>query len=132
MMIESRPSLFWTYWNRNHPKLIVRKPSKDICGLCYQFHLGQRTTTSSSNIHIRNHPDNDDSSLQSGGGNEDNDDQDGALTEAHERDTQRIAIEIKQYIGDAASMRQLAQKVIKDAKTTTIRHKTRPARDQTS
>jgi hypothetical protein len=110
---------FWTYWNRNHPKLIVRKPSKDICGLCYQFHLGQRTTTSSSNIHIRNHPDNDDSSLQSGGGNEDNDDQDGALMEARERDTQRIAIEIKQHIDDAASMRQLTQKVIEDAKTAT-------------
>jgi hypothetical protein len=30
---------FWNYSKRNHPKLIVCKPGKDISGLCYQFHL---------------------------------------------------------------------------------------------
>ncbi len=53
----------------NHSKIIVRKPSKDICGLCYQFHLGDRTKALSSTPSTRNH----DSSIQS----EDDDDNDG-------------------------------------------------------
>ena len=107
---------FWSYWNRNHPKLIVRKPSKDICGLCYQFHLGQRKMTTSSSI-IQNYPDDDDSSLQSRDGNDD--DEEGTLMEARERETQKIANNIKNHIDDAASMRELSQKAIEDAKTAT-------------
>jgi hypothetical protein len=66
----------WGYWNHNHSKTIVRKPSKDICGLCYQFHLGDRTTTLSS---TPNNLDNDESSLQSDDDNKLDDDKDGSL-----------------------------------------------------
>jgi hypothetical protein len=33
---------FWNYWKPNHANIIVCKPSKDICGVCYQFHIGNR------------------------------------------------------------------------------------------
>jgi hypothetical protein len=95
-------------------KKIVRKPSKDICSLCYQFHLGNRTTTSTPN-----NQDNDESSLQSDGENEEDDYEDGALMEACERETQKIANEIKQHIEDVTSMRALWQKAIEEAKTAT-------------
>jgi hypothetical protein len=39
---------FLNYWTCNYPKLMVCKPSKDICGLCYPFHLVDRTVASSS------------------------------------------------------------------------------------
>jgi NAD-specific glutamate dehydrogenase len=107
---------FWGYWNCNHSKIIVRKQSKDICRLCYQFHLGDRTTASSS---TPNNLDNDESSLQSVGDSNKGNDEDGTLMEAHERETQKIANEIKQHIKDATSMRALCQKVIKDAEAAT-------------
>jgi hypothetical protein len=73
---------FWGYWSCNHSKIIVREPSKDICGLCYQFHLGDRMTTSSI---TPNNWDNDEPSLQSDDDNEDND-EDGTLMEASEQE----------------------------------------------
>jgi hypothetical protein len=106
---------YWGYWQQNHSTIIVRKPSKDMCGLCYQFHLGDRTTTPATN---RTPVDNDDSSLHSDDGNED-DDEDGRLMEEREQETQRIANEIKQHIKDATAMRGLCQTVIQDAKTAT-------------
>jgi hypothetical protein len=77
---------FWGYWNRNHSKTIVRKPSKDICGLCYQFHLGDRTTTSSS---TPNNLDNDESSLQSDDNNKEDNGEDGTLMEACEQENSK-------------------------------------------
>jgi hypothetical protein len=94
--------------------MVVRKPSKDICGLCYQFHLCDRTTTSTPN-----NLDDDESSLQSDDKNEGDNDKDGALMEARKRETQKIVNEIKQHIEDATSMRALCQKVIEEAKTAT-------------
>jgi hypothetical protein len=26
-------------WEEHYRNIVVRKPSKDICGVCYQFHL---------------------------------------------------------------------------------------------
>jgi hypothetical protein len=91
---------FWGYWRQNHSTIIVRKPSKDICGLCYQFHLGDRTTASSSTR-------NDDSSIQSDKDGNEDDDEDGILMLEHKRETQKVANEIKQHIKDATSMRAL-------------------------
>jgi hypothetical protein len=92
----------------------VRKPSKDICGLCYQFHLGDRTTTSTPN-----NLDNYESSLQFNDKNKEDDDEDGALMEAREGEMQKLANEIKQHIEDVTSMRALCQKAIEEAKTAT-------------
>jgi hypothetical protein len=108
---------FWNYWNRNHPKLIVRKPSKDICGLCYQFHLGARKT-------VADPPELDDdvdgSSLQnSDKETEEDDDEDGTLMEEREQETIKVAEEIKQHIEDASSMRALCRKAIEEAKKAT-------------
>ena len=58
---------FWGYWRHHHSKTIVRKPSEDICGLCYQFHLRDR-------MDARNNPENDD----------DDDDDDDASHEENE------------------------------------------------
>jgi hypothetical protein len=91
---------FWGYWNQNHSKIVIHKPSKDICGLCYQFHLGDRTTTAST----PNNLEDDESSLQS---DDKNKEEDGALMEALEREMQKIGNEIKQHIEDATSMRAL-------------------------
>jgi hypothetical protein len=91
----------------------VSKPSKDICGLCYQFHLGHRTGTCTWL-----NPDNDDdASLESD--NDNNDDEDGALMQARELETKRVVKEIKQHIEDAISMRALCQILMQGAKTAT-------------
>jgi hypothetical protein len=55
---------------------IVRKPSIDICGLCYQFHQGDRMTTLSS---TPNNLDKDESSLQSDDENKKDKDEEGAF-----------------------------------------------------
>jgi hypothetical protein len=42
-LVTEEPKQVWCrqsfnkYWSHNHPKLIVRKPSKDICSVCYKF-----------------------------------------------------------------------------------------------
>ena len=36
-----RATLF-NYWKEHHPKLIVRKPSRDICSICYKFNASYR------------------------------------------------------------------------------------------
>jgi hypothetical protein len=104
---------FWGYWRRHHSKIIVRKPSRDICGLCYQFHLGHRTgSRTRNNLDI-----DDDASIES---EDDNDvDEDGALMQARELETQRVVKEIKQHIEDAISMRALCQILMEAAKTAT-------------
>ena len=33
---------FRCYWAKEHPKLIIRRSSKDICGLCYKFEMEDR------------------------------------------------------------------------------------------
>jgi hypothetical protein len=107
---------FWGYWRQNHSKIIVPKPSKDICGLCYQFHLGDRTKALSSTPSTRN----DDSSIQSEDDDDnDGDDEDGILMLERERETQKVANDIKQHIEDATSMRALCRTVIEEAKTAT-------------
>jgi hypothetical protein len=112
-------SAFWNYWQREHTNIIVRKPSKDICGICYQFHIGNRKAAGKQ---CRNEDDSDDS--------EDEDDDEAIPTE-----TERLALErkriardletlatarmIKQHIEDSTSMRELCQKAMEDAKTAT-------------
>jgi hypothetical protein len=112
-------AFFWGYWRRNHSKIIVRKPSKDICGLCYQFHLGARSTALSPGTP---RTPNDDSSIHSDNDNDEadeDDDEDGTLMEERERETERIANAIKQHIEDATSMRALCRTAIEEAKTAT-------------
>jgi hypothetical protein len=109
---------FWNYWKRQHANIIVRKPSKDICGICYQFHIGNRKAKRAcSNDHL--HSD-----------DEDDDDSDAIPTdsERESREAERLAKDletlataqmIKQHIEDSTSMRELCQKVIEDAKKAT-------------
>ena len=33
---------FWNHWKEHCGNIVVRKPSRDIRGICYQFHLGNR------------------------------------------------------------------------------------------
>ena len=33
---------FLNFWKREHSNIIVCKPSKDMCGICYHFHMGNR------------------------------------------------------------------------------------------
>jgi hypothetical protein len=110
---------FWNYWNRHHSKIVVRKPSKDICGLCYQFHLGDRTTASSSTDVSDDSSLHHDSDDENENEKEDDNDIANALMEERERETQKIANKIKQHIEDATSMRVLCQKAIEEAKTAT-------------
>jgi hypothetical protein len=76
---------FWSYWSRNHSNLIVRKPSKDICGLCYQFHLGNRMASSTSTRNPKD-LDNEESSLQSADDNNETEaDENGTLMQEQEK-----------------------------------------------
>jgi hypothetical protein len=44
---------FLNFWKREHSNIIVRKPSRDICNICYQFHIGNRKASKqSSNDHL--------------------------------------------------------------------------------
>jgi hypothetical protein len=109
---------FWNYWTCNYPKLIVGKPSKDFCGLCYHFHLGDRTIASSSCT--QNNPDNDECSLQFNDNKDNNNNPDGTLIEGHEQETQKVAHQIKQHILDATLTRELCKEtVIEEAKSVT-------------
>jgi hypothetical protein len=51
---------FLNFWNGEHSNIIVRKPSKDICGICYQFHIGNRSKRSNDNRLDSDDEDNDD------------------------------------------------------------------------
>jgi hypothetical protein len=110
---ENGPRCSWAsflnFWKREHSNIIVRKPSKDICDICYAFHIGNRKASKRSS---------DDS---------DDEDDDTIPTESERlsRETRRVARDletlesaqmIKQHIEDSTSMRELCQKVIEDAK----------------
>ena len=36
---------FLDFWKKNYPKVIVRKPSRDICSQCYQFEQAHKSKT---------------------------------------------------------------------------------------
>jgi hypothetical protein len=94
--------------------IIVRKPSKDICGVCYQFHIGNRKASK--------HSSEDDSCSDDDDDDDDDDENDATDDDQHQRQDQEtldIAKMIKQHIEEAQSMRQLCQKVIEDAKRAT-------------
>ncbi len=107
---------FWNYWKRNHANIIVRKPSKDICGVCYQFHIGNRRAGEQG--------------IDNGLDSDDEDDNAAIPTEserlsleskriARDLETLETAKMIRQHIEDATSMRELCQKAIEDAKRST-------------
>jgi hypothetical protein len=112
-------SAFWCYWKRQHANIIVRKPSKDICGICYQFHIGNRKASRQC------------SDDPHSGSEDEDDDHDAIIPTESERlalektriardaETLKTAKMIKQHIEDSTSMRELCQKAIEDAKTAT-------------
>jgi hypothetical protein len=108
---------FWNYWEEHYGNIVVRKPSKDICGVCYQFHLGNRKAVAKTSdtdpvgaITNTSSTSDDD---------EANDDNDGTEGEREDLETLEVANKIKNHIEDATSMRELSQKAIEDAKTAT-------------
>jgi hypothetical protein len=127
-------AFFWGYWNCYYSKIVVRKPSKDICGLCYQFHLGNRAAQPSTPTVLVNDPysveldDNDDSSLIAADDNDEDDedkdkgnddDNEELMLEEREQEIHEKATIIKQHIEDATSMRELCRKVVEEAKAAT-------------
>jgi hypothetical protein len=103
---------FLTFWKREHSNIIVRKPSKDFCDICYAFHIGSRTASKRSSD---NSDDEDDNTIPS--------ESERLFREtrqiARDLETLETAQKIKQHIEDSTSMREVCQKVIEDAKTAT-------------
>jgi hypothetical protein len=99
------------YWAEHYGNIVVRIPSKDISGVCYQFHLGIRNTCPKTN----------DENLTSNDEMDDDDDHNGTVGEGEDLETLEIAKNIKQHIEGATSMRELSQKAIEDAKTAATR-----------
>jgi hypothetical protein len=98
--------------------IIVRKPNKDICGICHQCGIGNRKTGKRCS---NNDLDSDD---DDGNGNDEIPTKSKRLfheTQQIGRDLKALeaAKVIKQHIKYSTSMRALWQKVIKDAKTST-------------
>jgi hypothetical protein len=108
-------SAFWSYWKREHKNIVVRKPSKDICAICYQFHIGNRKASKQSGEDSDSDIEDDNAPIPTEGERL-------ALETkqiARDAETLETAKMIKQHIEDSTSMRELCQKAIEDSKYST-------------
>jgi hypothetical protein len=70
---------FWNYWKERYRNIVVRKPSRDICGICYEFCLGNKKAC--ARIAGRDNPNSDD---------HDSDDDDIDGTESEQQDIESL------------------------------------------
>jgi hypothetical protein len=70
---------FWNYWKEHYRNIVVRKPSRDICGICYEFCLGNKKAC--ARIAGRDNPNSDD---------HDSDDDDIDGTESEQQDIESL------------------------------------------
>jgi hypothetical protein len=106
---------FNNYWSQNHPKLIVRKPSKDICSVCYKFSLLYRRKVGKRRRQAADNGDGIDS-------DSDNDEDDTDDDDPDDDELEQAIITVGNHIEAARSMRELldflhaqAQKCTKDS-----------------
>ena len=91
---------FNNYWSYNHPKLIVRKPSKDICSVCYKFSLLYRRKIDRRRRQAADNDDNIDSDDDDDEDNSDDDDLD-------DDELEEAMVKVGRHIEEARSMREL-------------------------
>jgi hypothetical protein len=91
---------FNSYWSQNHPKLIVRKPSKDICSVCYKFSLLYRRKIDRRRRQAADNGNGMDSDSDDDEDDSDNDDPD-------DDELEQAMITVGDHIAEARSMREL-------------------------
>ena len=128
---------FYNYWKEHHPKLIVRKPSRDICSICYKFNASYRKkakkkrrkerTRRQNNLYesdedssdddlptplqlqdLMNHDDDDDD--DDSNDDNDNDDDDDEDSE-YNSDDEETFIKVGQHVREAKSMRDMFERL---------------------
>jgi hypothetical protein len=106
-------STFRAYWLNRYPKLVVRKPGADICGTCYKFQLATKNYSRIQNT-IR------DEDVCSSDSDEDNSCDDTEEPEGGRRkllqNRENDVLVLSEHIKEAQSMRDLADKLMADAK----------------
>jgi hypothetical protein len=99
---------FRDYWKRTYPKLIVRKQSADICGICYQFSIATKSFNQSQKAAYS------DSDSDSDGNNQQ------TLKAFQEREKEVLVL--ARHMEEAKSMRELAQELTTAGKESAARN----------
>jgi len=140
-------SSFQNFWKKEYPNLVIRRPSEDICGLCYQFCMHRRSGAVNNDDDDDNDNDDDDDDDDDYEPDDDDDDDDydddyddededevdneEEVTRNGEKYTDVTADEanilsfakdaryLKHHIRKAISMRKLVKALVEEAKKCT-------------